>query len=150
MKIYQVKDKFFVSYELALEYLHRACKRGVIIRTREVEETPLPRKIPVRLNYRYVPKDDRIYFLRSVNLLEHGTYYNGFPFIPNQMFLEYHSIGPSDKIAKIWIDLEFNSIREINWRYTSSENLNPTIERAIRENSQTLFESGDSVILLKL
>lgn len=151
MKIYQVKNKFFVSYELALEYLHRACKRGVMIRTREIEETPLPRKIPVRLNYRYIQKDDRIYFLRSTNLLEYGPHWGGYPFVPNQVFIESHVLSPmADMMTKVWIDLEFNSIREVNWRYTSGENLDPTIERAIRENSQALLESGDSAILLKL
>ena len=151
MKIYQVKNKFFVSYELALEYLRRACKRGVVIRTSEIEETPLPRKIPVRLNYRYVQKDDRIYFLRSENLLEYKLHWARRPFIPNQVFIEAHVISPmADMITKVWIDLEFNSIREVNWRYTSCENLDPIIERAIRENSRALLESGESAILLKL
>lgn len=153
MRIYQVKNKFFISQDLAFSYLHRCCGKGVLVRTHEITETPLPQKIPMRLVYRYDTFLDIMYFdyrqsLHEVLLAE--------KFIPGRVYLENLARTTSSSIGLVraWIDLEVNSVREISSdgkvAIQGSIISNALISETIKKNSKVLLDIEEDYMVTKL
>ena len=156
MKIYQVKDKFFISQDLAYSYLHRCCGKGVLIRTHEIIETPLPRKIPMRLIYNYDALLDIMYFdyKQSLHLIvPYGD--PGGKFNPGRVHLE-NLAKTSGNIGLVHacVDLEVNSVREISSdgkvAIRGSILSDTLISGTIRKNSRILLDTGEDHMVAKL
>lgn len=157
MRIYQVKNKFFISQNLALSYLHRCCGKGVLLKTHKIIETPLPQKIPMRLVYHYDSLLDIMYFDYRQSLHEVVPY--GDPsgkFIPNRVYLENLAETTSSSIGLVraWVDLEVNSVREISSdgkvAIRGSIISDTLITETIKKNSRVLLDTEENHMVTKL
>ena len=156
MKIYQVKNKFFISQDLAYSYLHRCCGKGVSVRTHEITETPLPSKIPMRLIYNYDALLDIMYFdyRRSIRgVVPYGD--PGGRFTPGRVHLE-NLAKTSGNIGLVHacVDLEVNSVREISSdgkvSIRGSIISEALITETIRKNSKVLLDTKEDHMVAKL
>lgn len=156
MRIYQVKNKFFISQDLAFSYLHRCCGKGVLVRTHEIIETPLSRKIPMRLIYNYDALHDIMYFDYKQSLHEVVPYGDpGGKFNPGRVHLEnlertWNNIG----LVRACVDLEVNSVREISSdgkvAIRGSIISEALITETIKKNSRILLDTKEDHMVTKL
>lgn len=156
MEIYQVKDKFFISQNLALSYLHRCCGKGVLIRTHEITETPLPSKIPMRLIYNYDALLDIMYFDYKQSLHEVVPYGDpGGRFTPGRVHLENLARTAGNVgLVRACVDLEVNSVREISSdgkvSIQGSIISEALITETIKKNSKVLLDTKEDHMVAKL